>query len=67
MERLVDIEKISFDDRTEVSLRPSKWDDYIGQDKIKRNLKVFIDASKKEQKHLIISCFLDLLDLVRLH
>jgi Holliday junction DNA helicase RuvB len=47
MERLVDIEKISFDEKNEVSLRPSKWDEYIGQEKIKKNLKVFIDASKK--------------------
>ncbi|MCK9337612.1 MAG: Holliday junction branch migration DNA helicase RuvB [Arcobacteraceae bacterium] len=52
MERLVDIEKISFDEKNEVSLRPSKWDDYIGQEKIKRNLKVFIDASKKRAEAL---------------
>ncbi|MEW6552348.1 MAG: Holliday junction branch migration DNA helicase RuvB [Arcobacteraceae bacterium] len=52
MERLVDIEKISFDEKNEVSLRPSKWDEYIGQEKIKKNLKVFIDASKKRAEAL---------------
>jgi Holliday junction DNA helicase RuvB len=52
MERLVDIEKISFDEKNEVSLRPSKWDEYIGQEKIKKNLKVFIDASKKRVEAL---------------
>ncbi len=52
MERIVDIEKISFDEKNEVSLRPSKWDEYIGQEKIKKNLKVFIDASKKRAEAL---------------
>ena len=43
MERLVEVEQISFEDEnTEVSLRPSNWDDYIGQEKIKKNLKVFL-------------------------
>jgi len=48
MERIVEVEQISFEeDNTEVSLRPSSWNDYIGQSKIKKNLKVFIEASKK--------------------
>jgi Holliday junction DNA helicase RuvB len=48
MERLVELEKISFeDDNGENSLRPSVWDDYIGQEKIKKNLQVFIKACKK--------------------
>lgn len=50
MERLVELERINFEDKTEVSLRPSKWDDYIGQEKIKKNLKVFIEASKKRNE-----------------
>ena len=50
MERLVEVESVSFEeDNSEVSLRPSNWDDYIGQEKIKKNLKVFIDASKKRK------------------
>ena len=33
-------------------LRPSKWDDYIGQDKVKRGLRVMIDAAKKRGESL---------------
>lgn len=53
MERLVEVEQISFEeDNNEISLRPSSWDDYIGQEKIKKNLKVFIEASKKRGEAL---------------
>ncbi|NOX16506.1 MAG: Holliday junction branch migration DNA helicase RuvB, partial [Epsilonproteobacteria bacterium] len=52
MERIIEIDKISFENDYEKSLRPTKWDDYIGQDKIKRNLKVFIEASKKRHECL---------------
>ncbi|WP_086228526.1 MULTISPECIES: Holliday junction branch migration DNA helicase RuvB [Campylobacter] len=47
MDRIVEIEKVSFDAEYEVSLRPSNFDEYIGQDKIKANLEVFIAAAKK--------------------
>jgi Holliday junction DNA helicase RuvB len=53
VERLVEVEQISFEeDKNEVNLRPSSWDDYIGQEKIKKNLKVFIEASKKREEAL---------------
>ena len=53
MERLVEVEQISFEDESnENLLRPSIWDDYIGQDKIKKNLQVFIEASKKRAETL---------------
>ncbi|MCP4969087.1 MAG: Holliday junction branch migration DNA helicase RuvB [Arcobacter sp.] len=53
MERIVEVEQISFEeDNSEVSLRPSSWNDYIGQEKIKKNLKVFIEASKKRNEAL---------------
>ncbi|UTJ05926.1 Holliday junction branch migration DNA helicase RuvB [Arcobacter roscoffensis] len=53
MERVVEVEQVSFEeDNAEVSLRPSSWDDYIGQEKIKKNLKVFIEASKKRAEAL---------------
>jgi len=53
VERLVEVEQISFEeDKSEVNLRPSSWDDYIGQEKIKKNLKVFIEASKKREEAL---------------
>ena len=35
------------DSDTEVSLRPKTLDDYVGQEKAKENLKVYIDAAKK--------------------
>lgn len=41
----------------EASLRPKTWDEYIGQEKIKSNLRVIIDAAKKRQdplEHLLI-------------
>ncbi|MGC9046726.1 MAG: Holliday junction branch migration DNA helicase RuvB [Minisyncoccia bacterium] len=34
----------------EAYLRPNKWDEYIGQDKIKANLKLIIQASQKRQE-----------------
>ena len=53
MERLVELEKMSFEDTNdEVTLRPSIWDDYIGQEKIKKNLQVFIKACKKREEVL---------------
>ncbi len=40
------------------ALRPAVWDEYVGQDKIKRNLKVIIEAAKKRGEsmdHLLFS------------
>ena len=34
------------DSETDLSLRPKTFDDYIGQDKVKENLRVYIDAAK---------------------
>ena len=36
----------------EVSLRPRSFDDYIGQDRLKKNLKLAIDAAKKRDEPL---------------
>jgi len=36
----------------EVSLRPQTFDDYIGQDRLKKNLKLAIDAAKKRDEPL---------------
>lgn len=52
MERIVEIEKFTAEDATELSLRPSAWADYVGQDQIKRNLGVFIEASSKRNEAL---------------
>lgn len=43
-ERIVDPSEISNEE--DVSLRPKALDEYVGQDKIKENLKIFIEAAK---------------------
>jgi Holliday junction DNA helicase RuvB len=35
-----------------MTLRPESWDEYIGQEKIKKNLKVFIEASRRRAEAL---------------
>lgn len=52
MDRIVEIEKVNFEKEYEVSLRPLNFDEYIGQEKIKQNLKVFIGAAKKRTEVL---------------
>jgi Holliday junction DNA helicase RuvB len=52
MERIVEVEKLNFESEFEVSLRPSNWDEYIGQEKIKKNLQVFIKAAQKRGEAL---------------
>jgi len=52
VERMVEIERFDEEISYEVTLRPSSWDEYIGQEKIKKNLKVFIEASKKRDEAL---------------
>jgi Holliday junction DNA helicase RuvB len=52
MERIVEIEKFDNEYIEEISLRPSSWDEYIGQEQIKKNLKVFIEASKRRDEAL---------------
>ena len=47
MERIVEIEKLSIQSDEDVKLRPTSWDNYIGQEKLKKNLQVFINAAKK--------------------
>lgn len=35
------------DNGFELALRPSRWDEYVGQEKVKTNLRLIIDAAKK--------------------
>ncbi|MBQ6568824.1 MAG: Holliday junction branch migration DNA helicase RuvB [Clostridia bacterium] len=44
--RIVAPDYISGEDDLENPLRPKNFDDYIGQDKVKENLKIFIEAAK---------------------
>jgi len=52
MQRVVEIERFEGEESIELSLRPSKWNEYIGQERIKSNLKVFIEASIKRGEAL---------------
>ncbi|WP_456459174.1 Holliday junction branch migration DNA helicase RuvB [Nitratifractor sp.] len=52
MERIVEIERFEGEGNYERSLRPSSWEEYVGQEKIKKNLQVFIEASLKRGEAL---------------
>lgn len=45
-ERLVDTEYTEADSETEFSLRPREFSEYIGQEKAKEKLKIYIEAAK---------------------
>ena len=38
------------DGNLDLTLRPQTWEEYVGQDKVKKNLKVIIDAAKKRHE-----------------
>src|SRR3990167_5425877 len=46
MEKLITDEFLTVDS----ALRPKAWDEYVGQDKIKQNLKIILDAAKKREE-----------------
>ena len=52
MERIVEFERFEGEGNYERSLRPTGWEEYIGQEKIKKNLRVFIQASLKRSEAL---------------
>lgn len=52
MERIIQADIIPEDDKIEQGLRPSHLSEYIGQEKAKRNLRVFIEAAKKRGEPL---------------
>lgn len=45
--RIIETEVMPEDSRLEKNLRPQKLDDYIGQEKAKQNLKIYIEAAKQ--------------------
>ncbi len=51
-ERIVTGEVIGEDNLNEYSLRPKNLSEYIGQDKVKDNLKIYIEAAKKRNDAL---------------
>lgn len=50
--RMITTEFIEEDSKIESNLRPKFLDDYIGQEKVKNNLKVFIEAAKQRGEAL---------------
>lgn len=50
--RMITTEFTEEDSRIESSLRPKYLEDYIGQEKVKNNLKIFIEAAKQRQEAL---------------
>ncbi|MFC4711891.1 Holliday junction branch migration DNA helicase RuvB [Planococcus dechangensis] len=51
-ERIIDGEISEFDERFEQSLRPQRLSQYIGQQKVKHNLEIFIEAAKMRSESL---------------
>ena len=50
--RIISTEILAEDAKVENSLRPLHLEDYVGQEKVKRNLKVYIEAAKKRKEAL---------------
>ena len=55
IERIVDTkphEDDTEEQQIEVTLRPQTFDEYVGQERLKRNLRLAIDAAKKRSEPL---------------
>ena len=52
MDRIINADIMPEDDKIEQGLRPSLLSEYIGQEKAKNNLKIFIEAAKKRKESL---------------
>ena len=64
--RIVEPQFSAEDTDVEFSLRPRKLNEYIGQEKVKENLQVYIQAAKrKETRALTTFCCTVLPDLAR--
>lgn len=51
-DRLITSTKTLTDSEVENKLRPASFEQYVGQSKIKNNLKIYIDAAKMRNEHL---------------
>ena len=51
-ERITDPEQQTAEIPAEISLRPHTLDEYVGQEEMKRNLRVFIEAAKGRSEAL---------------
>ena len=52
LERIITPDEILEDGNSELSLRPQKINEYIGQDKVKERLNIFIKAAKGRDEAL---------------
>ena len=43
-------ERIGDDKTLDLALRPNKWEEYIGQEKVKRNIQIIIEAAEKRNE-----------------
>lgn len=51
-ERIVSRRPLEEDQQWEPTVRPKVWEEYIGQDKVKENLRVFIEAARARREPL---------------
>jgi holliday junction DNA helicase RuvB len=51
-DRIIEAVTIEEDINTELSLRPQRIKEYIGQEKVKEKLKIFVEAAKKREEAL---------------
>lgn len=58
MARTIETNITEEDSRIEGSLRPQCLADYIGQEKVKQNLKVYIEAAKRGAMHWTMCFFM---------
>ena len=63
--RMIETNITEEDIKLEGSLRPQTLDDYIGQSKIKENLKVYIPQQSSAEMHWTMCCSMDLPDWAR--
>lgn len=52
LDRMISTELVEEDITIENHLRPQRLEDYIGQEKVKQNLKIFIEAAKNREESL---------------
>ena len=52
LDRVISTELVEEDIKIENHLRPQMLEDYIGQEKVKENLKIFIEAAKSRGESL---------------
>ena len=65
--RVITTDVIEEDFALEGNLRPQTLDEYIGQEKTKNTLKIYIEAAKQRHDALDHVLFMALRDLERLH